>query len=125
MDVRVGDGGSESKVVCLRCGLFGLEEGKEIVCSLAEVCIVSHFWEGDCVWEPVKCEGVASGVGVGDQSLVTAIVFEGWADVETFASMGCECSTLFRCFEGENSGAWDGHWCFVEVEGAVDACMCG
>ena len=58
-------------------------------------------------WEPVEGEGVADGIGVGEDCVVTSVVLEGRSDVVSFAAMGGEGSALRRSFEGEDFSSGD------------------
>ena len=99
MDIGVGDAGAVCECMCLACRLCWLEQGEEVIRGLAQVCVVRDLWKGDCFGKPVEGEGVADGVGFGQEGLVTSVMFKRGADVVAFAAVGGECPALVGCFE--------------------------
>ena len=64
-----------------------MEKRQEIVSCLTKVVFLGHFGERDSGWKPFNRDAITGGLGGGDEDFVTAVVFEGGANVETIKSM--------------------------------------
>lgn len=73
-----------------------------------------------CRGEQVHCVAVAEAFGVGDVDAVTAIVFEGGADVPAVVAVGCPCTTLVGLDVCNHLDSGWGHWVSLEVVVAME-----
>jgi hypothetical protein len=75
--------------------------------------------------EPVNGEGVAYAERAGNVTLVATIVFCRRADVPAIEAMRGHVGTLVGRDVYDDTGAWWGKGCLVEIECPIDACVGG
>ena len=63
------------------------EDGEEIICGLAQVFILGELGEGHRRGEPLNGDTIASCLCGWHKNFITAIVFQGGANIESFDSM--------------------------------------
>ena len=102
-------------------GCFVLDEREHVVGGLAEVLVGGYCWEWDVVWEPVDGQSVAYAEGAGDVALVTAVMFDGWADIPAVDAVWTHVRTLGWREVNDDASAWWGKGTLVEIEVAVEA----
>jgi hypothetical protein len=74
--------------------------------------------------EPVDGECIADAAGAGYVAFVASVVFLGRADVPSVDSVWCHVGSLVWTDVYYDSGAWRCKGRLVEVEVAVEACIC-
>ena len=73
------------------------------------------------MWEPVDGQCVTYAEGAGDVALVTAVMFDGWADVPAVAAVRTHVRTLGWSDVNNDASTWWGKGTLVEIEVAVQA----
>ena len=102
-----------------------MEKRQEIVSCLTKVVFLGHFGERDSGWKPFNRDAITGGLGGGDEDFVTAVVFEGGANVETIKSMESKGASLGWSFVYYNTSARNSKWGAIEIKIAEETCMGG
>ena len=71
------------------------------------------------MWEEFDGAGYALGSGLGDITLIAAVMFGGMSNIPALNTVRCPRSSDLRGFMDEDFGAGWRHGRFIEVEGAI------
>ncbi len=88
---------------------------KHILCGLLEIVSVVDFGRGNFFREEIDSENVTFFHGIGEVTLVAAIVLKRGSDVPANFAMLAKCSTRFGTDVGHNFGARRSNWRSIEI----------